>query len=76
MPSVKNSISQQLEQLNTILAEKNNHSRRIWKAVKNTITVLAIVIAVMILFQLSSIKPAQNTTQDNPYSVEETFEIP
>lgn len=44
-------ISQQLEQLNTLLAEKNRRSRRIWK----TILIVALsVIAISILLMVFS----------------------
>lgn len=48
----KTAVTRQLEQLNAILAEKNNRSRRIWKTVK---VFLIILLAVFLLFIVAAI---------------------
>lgn len=62
----KNVISQQLEQLNAMLAERNKRSRRIWKIIAIILISSFILTALLILFSIVSYNgittgPAINT---------------
>ena len=45
----KNIIAQKLEQLNTLLAEKNRRSRRIWKVVAIILISIAVITVLLII---------------------------
>lgn len=49
-----NIIAQKLEQLNSLLAEKNRRSRRIWKTVKIILISFAVIILLLFILSLST----------------------
>lgn len=50
----KNIIAQKLEQLNTLLAEKNRRSRRIWKVVAIILISIAVITVLLIVLSIST----------------------
>ena len=52
-PTDKGAISQQLEQLNTILANKNRRSRRTWKIVKCVFIGIAVFTILVVLLNIA-----------------------
>lgn len=51
-----NIIAQKLEQLNSLLAEKNRRSRRIWKTVKIILISFAAIILLLLILSLSVVQ--------------------
>ncbi|MEL7624113.1 MAG: helix-turn-helix transcriptional regulator [Clostridiales bacterium] len=49
-----NIIAQKLEQLNSLLAEKNRRSRRIWKTVKIVLLSFAVIILLLLILNFSA----------------------
>lgn len=50
----KNIIAQKLEQLNTLLAEKNRRSRRIWKVVAIILISIAVITVLLIILSIAT----------------------
>lgn len=64
-----NIIAQKLEQLNSLLAEKNRRSRRVWKTVKIILISFAVIILLLFILSLSTVQKLREsstiTTEQN-----------
>lgn len=66
-------IAEKLEQLNTLLAEKNRRSRRIWKVVKITLISIVAIIGLLIILSISAFTlfSANLDSVEQPETIEE-----
>src|SRR5690554_2047469 len=66
-----NIVAEKLEQLNTLIAERNRRSRRIWKVVKIILISIAMITCLMIILSFSAFK----LYSTNPDSIEQSETI-
>lgn len=73
-----NIVAQKLEQLNALLAEKNRRSRRIWKTVAIALASTAVLIVLLLIFNLSVSQKYGNTpavTDEQKAKIQESASV-
>ena|SRR5690554_355857 len=71
----KNIVAEKLEQLNTLLAERNRRSRRIWKAVKITLISIVVITGLLILLNILAytLYTVNTDSLEQPETIEENI---